>query len=95
MSKPIRFSPVALDNSLEIYDNLEVFKEGLGDRIYDRLREAYDQIRSNEESFQSLDEEHNKRRAFLKLTKKLHYRIIYEIVPSYIEIQAIKRTYRG
>ncbi|MEO0641598.1 MAG: hypothetical protein AAFY70_17830, partial [Bacteroidota bacterium] len=68
---------------------------GLGDRFYDRLREVYDQIRRNEESFQSLNEEKNKRRAFLKLTKRLHYRIIYEIMPSYIEIQAIRSTYRN
>jgi hypothetical protein len=54
VSKPIKFSDLALENTLEIHDRLEEFKEGLGDRFYDKLREVYDQIRAGNERYQAL-----------------------------------------
>ncbi|MCB0851112.1 MAG: hypothetical protein KDD63_02625 [Bacteroidetes bacterium] len=94
MSKPIKFSQLALENTLEIHENLEEFKDGLGDRFYDKLREIYELIKNGNEIFQFLDEDKQKRRAILKLTKRLHFRIIYEVLPDYVEIQAIKSTYQ-
>jgi len=94
VSKPIKFSELALENTLEIHDRLEEFKEGLGDRFYDKLREIYEQIKAGNERFQVLGENTQKRRAILKLTKRLHYRVIYELSPEYVEIQAIKSTYQ-
>lgn len=94
MMRSIRFSELALDHTLEIYENLEGFKPGLGDRFYERLRVVYDQIKNNAASFQALDDNGSKRRAFLKLTSRLHYRVIYEIMPDYVEIQAIRSTWQ-
>ncbi|MDB4286162.1 hypothetical protein N9933_02560, partial [bacterium] len=61
--KPIKFSELALENTLEIHESLESFKSGLGDRFYDKLREVYDQIKQGNRSFQYLNEHHQKRRA--------------------------------
>ena len=93
MNQILKFSEQALEEVLEIHENLEDFKEGLGDRFYEKLRETTDQIKQMSESFQQLVENSNIRRAFLKLTRKLHYRIIYQILPDYIEIQSVKSTY--
>jgi hypothetical protein len=93
-NKPLQFSERALENTLDIHENLESFKTGLGDRFYDRLSEVYDMIKRGNESWQVLAENTGKRRAIIKLTKKLHYRLIYEILDEYIEIQAIKSTYQ-
>ena len=92
--KSIKFSELALEDTIAIHDKLEEFKEGLGDRFYDHLAKAYEQIKTNNNSFQALGDGTQKRRAILKLTKRLHYRIIYEILPEYIEIQAIKSTFQ-
>lgn len=94
MSRLIKFSEFALENTLEIHQNLEGFKVGLGDRFYDKLAEIYERLKQGDEQFQSLDEEGAKRRAILKLTKRLHFRVIYEVMPDYIEIQAIRSTYQ-
>lgn len=47
MMRSIRFSELALDHTLEIYESLEDFKPGLGERFYERLRVVYDQIKNN------------------------------------------------
>ena len=94
MDKPIKFADQALEDTLDIYDHLEEFKEGLGMRFYEKLATIYDQIKRGNASYQALDKDGHKRRAFLKLTKGLHYRIIYEILAEYIEIQAVRSTWR-
>ena len=55
MSKPIKFAELAPDEMLEIYENLEEFKAGLGDRFYERFREITEQIKRGNASFQPLD----------------------------------------
>ncbi|MEO0470415.1 MAG: type II toxin-antitoxin system RelE/ParE family toxin [Bacteroidota bacterium] len=91
----IRFSEQALEDTLTIYDQLEAFRNGLGERFYDAIRVDYERIRQNPFLYQRLGEAASKRRAILKLTNRLHYRIIFEVIGEMIEIQAIRSTYQN
>ena len=66
--KSIKFSELALEDTIVIHDKLEEFKEGLGDRFYDHLAKPYEQIKTNNNSFKALGGGTQKRRAILKLT---------------------------
>ena len=93
MSEPlwkIESSNHALDFISEEYNRLEGFKEGLGERFFDKVEVIYDRIKQNPFEFESKTSIY--RKGLANVTKRLQYAVYFRIHGNQVFVDLILPT---
>lgn len=87
---PVNSSERALDFISEEYNKLETFKEGLGERFFERVEEIYARIKRNPFEFEVKTSIY--RKGLANVTKKIQYAIYFRIKDHEIFVDLILPT---
>lgn len=86
------FDETIVFQAVEIYDNLESFQAGLGDRFYQVLDQTYDLIEQHPTHWQWAHKGKGFRRKFFRLSNRLEFVVVYRVIHFDIQILAIRNS---
>lgn len=86
----IESSDRALDFISDEYNRLDAFKEGLGERFFDKLEAVYDRMKLNPFIFESKTSIY--RRGLVNVSKRLQYAIYFRMQEPKIYVDLILPT---
>ncbi|MEZ4847270.1 MAG: hypothetical protein R3B93_01280 [Bacteroidia bacterium] len=86
----IHSSDHALDFISKEYNRLEAFKEGLGERFYDKVETIYSRIKGNPFEFESRTSIY--RKGLVNVSKKIQYAVYFRVEVKEVFIDLILPT---